>query len=487
MSETKNVVIQQNNGTDYDKLHPETVDSKVNLTGGNVSVWGNTLKDALPKINSRLTVTESNQWEIGDIRTTTKSDLGEKWLKTDGGSYDTSKYPELSKVTEVRGFPFGTCILKKIASPPRKKLFSAANGGWDRDVPFAEINGYYIRTSDLKKDRTNKKISFTIYYSVDFQTWQSNDITFNCDKAASETVNGLLVGYENRYYYFSFTSSNGCFFIYSFNINEKNWTVVDIGLNVNWSGQIFYYNNKWRIYYLSYTDYYDAFAVYKRTYDSINFSSFTEIRHGAARANYIGDIKFSCNVGNTVYLIYETERLKSGVYKYDGSNLFCVRFESNNTNTNGFGICSSTQYLEKILKNSNNFALYYGSNNKYVINLNRNILTSIESEQCQNNIVPDFINKKGEYCYYIENTSMTIYTSISPSFSRYTTQNSPYWENELGTAVFAFLEVSGGVFFGTVSTSQQKFGKISFDGVLPNYNPTSSSPTKLNTFIKALD
>lgn len=127
MSETKNVVIQQNNGTDYDKLHPETVDSKVNLTDENVSVWGNTLKDALPKINSRLTVTESNQWEIGDIRTTTKSDLGEKWLKTDGSSYDTSKYPELSKITEVQGFPFGTGILKKINDFPREKIFSGAN------------------------------------------------------------------------------------------------------------------------------------------------------------------------------------------------------------------------------------------------------------------------------------------------------------------------------------------------------------------------
>lgn len=127
MSETKNVVIQQNNGTDYDKLHPEVYDKNVNLSTENVSVWGNTLKDALSKINSRLTVTESNQWEIGDIRTTTKSDLGEKWLKTDGSSYDTSKYPELSKVTEVQGFPFGTGILKKINDFPREKNFSGAN------------------------------------------------------------------------------------------------------------------------------------------------------------------------------------------------------------------------------------------------------------------------------------------------------------------------------------------------------------------------
>lgn len=62
MSETKNVVIQQNNGTDYDKLHPETVDSKVNLTNGNISVWGNTLKEALPKIDSRLKIQEENEW-----------------------------------------------------------------------------------------------------------------------------------------------------------------------------------------------------------------------------------------------------------------------------------------------------------------------------------------------------------------------------------------------------------------------------------------
>ena len=65
-------------------MHPETVDSKVNLTDGNVSVWGNTLKDALLKINNRVTTVEGNQWEIGDLRYTKKNNLGKKWLLTDG-------------------------------------------------------------------------------------------------------------------------------------------------------------------------------------------------------------------------------------------------------------------------------------------------------------------------------------------------------------------------------------------------------------------
>lgn len=116
MSGTKNVVIQQNNGTDYDKLHPETVDSKVNLTDGNVSVWGNTLKDALPKINNRVTTVEGNQWEIGDLRYTKKNNLGKKWLLTDGSQIDTSG--EYSALGDVLGKQNGGWSLQQDSTLP---------------------------------------------------------------------------------------------------------------------------------------------------------------------------------------------------------------------------------------------------------------------------------------------------------------------------------------------------------------------------------
>ena len=116
MSETKNVVIQQNNGTDYDKLYPETVDGKVNLTDDNVSVWGNTLKDALLKINNRVTTVESNQWEIGDLRYTKKNNLGKKWLLTDGSQIDTSG--EYSALGDVLGKQNGGWSLQQDSTLP---------------------------------------------------------------------------------------------------------------------------------------------------------------------------------------------------------------------------------------------------------------------------------------------------------------------------------------------------------------------------------
>ena len=118
MSETKNVVIKQNNGTDYDKLHPETVDSKVNLTDDNVSVWGNTLKDALPKIDSRLKIQEENEWSVGDIKCSTKDSLGNKWLKCDGGTFSVEQYPKLANYCEVKGFPFGNKKIEKVFEVP---------------------------------------------------------------------------------------------------------------------------------------------------------------------------------------------------------------------------------------------------------------------------------------------------------------------------------------------------------------------------------
>ena len=93
MSENKNIVIQQNNRTDYDKLHPEVYDKNVNLSTENASVWGNTLEDALPKIAEM----KDNQWEIGDLRYTVKNDLGEKWLLCDGEVYSKELYVKLGQ------------------------------------------------------------------------------------------------------------------------------------------------------------------------------------------------------------------------------------------------------------------------------------------------------------------------------------------------------------------------------------------------------
>jgi hypothetical protein len=167
MSETKNVVIQQNNGTDYDKLHPETVDGKVNLTGDNVSVWGNTLKEALPKIDSRLKIQEENEWSVGDIKCSTKDSLGNKWLKCDGSTFDVKEYPELSNLCKKEGFPFGNKLISIVKNDIPRKTMEGINEGsnlnlTDSYVSYLNIvNNYYVRFKEVD----SAKYSLTVYYS----------------------------------------------------------------------------------------------------------------------------------------------------------------------------------------------------------------------------------------------------------------------------------------------------------------------------------
>ena len=231
MSETKNVVIQQNNGTDYDKLHPETVDSKVNLTGGNVSVWGNTLKEALPKINSRLNVVEDNQWEIGDIRITTKSDLGEKWLKADGNVYDINKYPDLAKITTVQDFPFGSQSITTGTIEGTALSFGAINEtnlNSNENMERANyVNGYYFRFKDYLNISSNA-YSLLVHYTQDKKNWTTVRISITLTGFTERETSGYIkgIGYVNRYWYLSFVFNTKSGFLYSTELDFSNYSVV---------------------------------------------------------------------------------------------------------------------------------------------------------------------------------------------------------------------------------------------------------------------
>lgn len=223
MSETKNVVIQQNNGTDYDKLHPETVDDKVNLTDDNVSVWGNTLKDALPKIDSRLTVTENNQWEIGDIRQTAKNDLGEKWLLCNGVEIDSSD--EYSRLGDVLGKEAGKWSLKNTFQIENIFGFSVNN------FKINYSNGkYLIVTTEKDGDNASVWLAFSDSMAGPWTTKQIisekseglEQIYFNnrsCEYNSNENCYYLLVVRGNT----GSISNPGAFQVFS-SIDLSQWT-----------------------------------------------------------------------------------------------------------------------------------------------------------------------------------------------------------------------------------------------------------------------
>nr|DAM80024.1 MAG TPA: hypothetical protein [Caudoviricetes sp.] len=134
------------------------------------------------------------------------------------------------------------------------------------------MNGYYIRTSSLKN--TGSAVSFTVYYSLDCLTWNQNTISVSTGLGAGYTYKGLLVGYENRHYYFSFVASDQkYFFIHASSLEDSNWQFVDTKITGSWAGQVFYYNGKWRLYYYVWNNSKNEHYISKKTSNSIDFTS----------------------------------------------------------------------------------------------------------------------------------------------------------------------------------------------------------------------
>lgn len=94
MAEKKNFTIENFNGTDYDTLYPETNSGQVLLDttaqAATTLQSGSTLNDALNKLNKF-----DNRYEIGDVLTTSRTDLSDKWLLCNGATLDSAEYPEL--------------------------------------------------------------------------------------------------------------------------------------------------------------------------------------------------------------------------------------------------------------------------------------------------------------------------------------------------------------------------------------------------------
>ena len=109
MAEKKNFTIENFNGTDYDTLYPETNSGQVLLdtTAQTATTLpsGSTLNDALDKLNKF-----DNRYEIGDVLTTSRTNLSDKWLLCNGATLQDSDYPELGSQ-----FPGVEMVFNKIS------------------------------------------------------------------------------------------------------------------------------------------------------------------------------------------------------------------------------------------------------------------------------------------------------------------------------------------------------------------------------------
>ena len=98
MAEKKNFTIENYNGTDYDTLYPETIsgqvllDSMAQTSTGLES--GKTLDDALQIVGKIKDY--DDRFEVGDVLTTSRSNLSDKWALCNGDLMLSENYPKLA-------------------------------------------------------------------------------------------------------------------------------------------------------------------------------------------------------------------------------------------------------------------------------------------------------------------------------------------------------------------------------------------------------
>ena len=235
MAEKKNFTIENYNGTDYDTLYPETnsgqvlLDSDARVTTGLAS--GSTLDDALQSV-----VKDGGAFQIGDILTTVRTNLGDKWLLCNGKRITQTDYPVLVGLLGNDSFDWvskGTSTTANINNIVNK---TTATGDLFLATSRREESGryrYYCSSStDLLSwqslQSSNHKFVIWcvngtwiispnggagLYYSGENMNFD-NFVAIN----GSTTVSG--VAYWNGKYYFSATSSdskdnNGYIYIYT--------------------------------------------------------------------------------------------------------------------------------------------------------------------------------------------------------------------------------------------------------------------------------
>ncbi len=237
MGITQNFTIENNNGTDYDTLYPETnsgqilLDSDAQVTTNLPS--GSTINDALHNI-----VKDGGTYQIGDTLTTVRTNLGDKWLLCNGQSISSNKYPALVAQLGTAMFDWhqkGTASISNILDVVNKttgtgNLFMASqrssNGynvyystdllSWsvlrkeNKQPSIWCVNGTWIISSESTYVGFNKYV----YYS-------GNDMDSSNFAAISGITKGIYgAAYWNGKYYLSTVDPNleekaGSIYLYS--------------------------------------------------------------------------------------------------------------------------------------------------------------------------------------------------------------------------------------------------------------------------------
>ena len=496
MSGTKNVVIQQNNGTDYDKLHPETVDLKVNLTNGNVSVWGNTLKEALPKIDSRLKIQEENEWSVGDIKCSTKSSLGNKWLKCDGSTFDVKEYPELSNFCRKENFPFGNKLISIVKNDIPRKTMKGINEGnnlnqSDSYISYLNIvNNYYVRFKEVD----SAKYSLTVYYSQDNFTWETgNTIELTTENTF---LNGIKrIGYINGYYYIFFKVNGGVIAI-SNSISFDSYTLIKLEDVLKCLPDAYVALNGWdgRIYH-TFSGEYSFLQVIRFGDNGLRILSiigkdifFSNPRYVevVSEIDETGVVSIDSFVLNQYrYSICTCSYGKNATYTYMSKDSGGKAIDTGYIRGRSFwGNVVTNDYLYIYLKESEYYQFH-----RVKITANSTLSQMVEEDLESQYVLPSLIRKNNQFVRRDLKTGNVEWSvSDSPNMSNSQKYTDVLTRESFPKYTLAVFEDSSGVYAYTNNEEgNNSVYKLSFGRILPVSITAANTVTPINTFIKALD
>lgn len=156
MAEKKNFTIENYNGTDYDTLYPETNSGQVLLDADAQSSTslpsGSTVDDALEILGSVNKF--DNRYDIGDVFTTARTNLSNKWVLCNGDVVAVTEYPELAKELPVGYLNFRQVnVPNSITQYKIARMIARERDGIKECIVYCMLSdnssvSYYINLSD---------------------------------------------------------------------------------------------------------------------------------------------------------------------------------------------------------------------------------------------------------------------------------------------------------------------------------------------------
>lgn len=343
----KNIVIEQYNGSSFDEIYPQT--SVEQVQGFTEAVYA---------LGADAT------YKVGDVLSSIRTNLGNKWLLCNGQIIDAEEYPELYELSKNNNKYLNIDM----------GIYSGGNSA----INCEYVNGQYFITNAEINPANNKELGIKIVYGDGIAFSNPKVIYYNVagsDSDSNATYQSISVKYGNGQYAFMVRTQNYYYGVYYTSNLEQDWTYKAYGTGVPSDGSyetpngLMYVNNKWFLL-LNCSSGSDSGNRQVYFYNGSSVQSMTK-RSAVTRSNretgymqnilyinntYVATIYRSYNSvnyylitssdGNT-WKITQNYDSESGYYDYSiGSNY-------------GFSITSINNYLYALTYYENSFNMYF--------------------------------------------------------------------------------------------------------------------------------